>query len=77
MGEAVAAATEEGTQVAVSRETQLKRYSVKHSDPVGADTSRPNPHGFDSSKDERITKKDTSPSFPVGEAVAAATEEGT
>ena len=37
----------------------------------------PKPSGFDSTKDERITKKDTSPSFPAGEAVAAATEEGT
>ena len=41
VGEAVAAATEEGTQVAVLRETQLKRYNVKHSERVGADISRP------------------------------------
>ena len=47
MGEAVAAATEEGTQVAVLRETQLKRYNVKHSESVGADISRPPSTGIE------------------------------
>ena len=41
MGEAVAAATEEGTQLMVLRETQLKRYNPKRSESVGADISRP------------------------------------
>ena len=41
MGETVAAATEEGTQVMVLIEIWLKRYKVKHSESVGADTSRP------------------------------------
>ena len=50
MGEAVAAATEEGTQVAVLREIGLKRYNVQLFECVGADISRPKPIGFDSSK---------------------------
>ena len=64
-GEAVAAATEEGTQVAISREISLKRYNVKHSESVGADTSRPKAN-------ERELYRQTAQSrHPAGRQIAA------
>ena len=65
VGEAVAAATEEGTQVMVSRETRLKRYNVQHFECVGADTSRPK------ANERELYRRTAQSRYPAGRQIAA------
>ena len=64
-GEAVAAATEEGTQVMISRETQLKRYNVQHFECVGADISRPK------ANETELYRRTAQSRYPVERQIAA------